>query len=139
MMGRRGYAPACLDSGVAMHEFIKAADDVVALTVRGEITGADMDAVISRLEERLARHEKVHVFVEARALDGVALSDLGAQLPRALPMAGQLARFGRVAVVADQSWVRVGSRLESALLPFVGYRVFKPEQRTEALAWVMHG
>ena len=41
-----------------------------------------------------------------------------------------------VAVVADQAWVRVGTRLESALLPFISYQTFLPEEREEALAWV---
>jgi hypothetical protein len=44
-----------------------------------------------------------------------------------------------VAVVADQAWVRAGTRIESALLPFVSYRVFMPAQRDEALAWVRSG
>jgi len=55
---------------------------------------------------------------------------------RALPLLGKLNRFGRVAVVADQAWVRAGSRLESALLPNISYRVCLPEERDEALAWV---
>ena len=49
---------------------------------------------------------------------------------------GKLRQFGRVAVVADQAWVRIATRIESALLPFVSYRTFEPEQRAEALAWV---
>ena len=43
---------------------------------------------------------------------------------------------GRVAVVADQTWIRASTRLESALLPNISYRVYMPEERAEALAWV---
>jgi hypothetical protein len=50
---------------------------------------------------------------------------------------GKLSSFGRVAVVADQAWVRVGTRLESALLPNIRYRTYMPEERDEALAWVV--
>jgi hypothetical protein len=57
-------------------------------------------------------------------------------LGRAMPMFGKLSRFGRVAVVADQAWIRFASRLESAILPFVSYRVFEPDRRADALAWV---
>ena len=49
---------------------------------------------------------------------------------------GKLAMFGRVAVVADQAWVRAGTLLESALLPSIRYRVYMPNEREEALAWV---
>lgn len=44
--------------------------------------------------------------------------------------------FGRVAVVADQAWVRIGTRLESALLPSISYHTYMPEERDQALAWV---
>ena len=42
---------------------------------------------------------------------------------RSFPLFGKLDRFGRVAVVADQAWVRVLTRFESAVLPYVSYRV----------------
>ena len=57
-------------------------------------------------------------------------------MSRALPLLGKLDKFGRVAVVADQGWVRAGSRLESAMLPNIKYRVYEPDERAEALAWV---
>jgi hypothetical protein len=57
-------------------------------------------------------------------------------MTRAMPLFGKLDRFGRVAVVADQAWVRVGTRIESALLPNISYRTYMPEERDEALAWV---
>ena len=56
---------------------------------------------------------------------------------RALPLFGKLKSFRRVAVVADQAWIRAGTRIESALLPFISYRVFEPAQRDEALEWVV--
>ena len=122
-----------------MHEFIQTADDVIALTISNEVSSADLEAVMARLESRLERHGQVHVFIETRALDGVALSGLGTHLARAMPLLGHLKKFGRVAVVADQAWVRAGTRLESALLPFVTYRVFEPAQREAALGWVKNG
>lgn len=122
-----------------MHEFIPSADDVIAVTITNEVASTDLEAVMDRLESRLQRHDKVHVFVETRGIDGIALSGLGGHIARAMPLLGQLTKFGRIAVVADQAWLRVGSRVESALLPFVSYRVFEPAQREEALAWVRQG
>jgi hypothetical protein len=57
-------------------------------------------------------------------------------LERALPMLGQLARFGRVAVVSESAWLRALTRLESALLPNISYQTFTPDEREQALAWV---
>lgn len=119
-----------------MFEFIESADDVVAVTVMHKLTSADLSAMMDRIEGAMARHDRIHVFVETRTLDGIELSGFGAHVARAIPMLRKLKRFGRVAVVADQAWMRVGSRIESALLPSVSYRVFMPAERDEALAWV---
>ena len=119
-----------------MFEFIDTADDVVALTVADTLTSADLSAMMDRVEQAMGRHAVIHVFVETRSLDGIELSGFGAHMARAMPLLGKLRRFGRVAVVADQAWVRAGTRIESALLPGIRYRVFLPAQRDAALDWV---
>lgn len=120
-----------------MHEFIDTPGDTLAVTVSGKITGADLSAMIERLERAFDDHEKVHVFVETRSLDAIELSGLRSYVVRALPMFGKLHRFGRVAVVADQAWVQTATRIESAVLPGIGYRTFQPDERDTALAWVI--
>lgn len=122
-----------------MLEFIGGPDDVVALHVSEKLTSTDLSMMMDRLEQAMARHEVVHVFVEVRSLDGMEFSGFGEHVSRAMPLFGKLRRFGRVAVVADQAWVRAGTRVESALLPSISYRVFQPPQREEALDWVRHG
>ena len=119
-----------------MFEYLDAPDDVLALVVSGTIDGASLDEVMGRLDAAMGRHDKVHVFVETRQIEGIELKGLPDYIARAMPLFGKLSRFGRVAVVADQSWVRIGSRLESAMLPSISYSVFRPEDRDAALAWV---
>jgi hypothetical protein len=119
-----------------MLEMLESADDVIALKVSHTITGADLDAIMDRLDRAMAAHAKVHVFVETQGIDGIELAGLPSYTARAMPLFGRLDRFGRVAVVADQAWIRAGSRLESAMLPAIRYRVFEPEEREHALAWV---
>ena len=113
--------------------------DIIALEVSGKITGADLDAIMDRLDRVLAAHPKVHVFVETRGIDGLEIASLPGYMARALPLFGRLGQFGRVAVVADQAWIRLGTRLESRVLPFISYRVFEPQDRDAALAWVRTG
>lgn len=120
-----------------MLEFIDGPEDVIALTVSHKITGADLDAIMNRLNVVMSKHDQVHVFVETRSIDGIEVSSLPSYMARAVPLFGKLDRFGRVAVVADQAWIRVGTRLESALLPNISYRTYMPEEREEALAWVV--
>jgi hypothetical protein len=119
-----------------MLEFIETRDDVLAVTVSGRITDDDLTLMMERLNGAMARHETVHVFVETRALTGIEISSLHDYIADALPMFKKLHQFGRVAVVADQTWVRGATRLESAVLPGISYRVFDPQQRDEALTWV---
>jgi hypothetical protein len=119
-----------------MLKILESSGGVLAVEVSGKIVGGDLDAMMDTLNLALQHSDKVHVFVETRAIDGLELTSLPNYLGRSLPLLGKLHRFGRVAVVADQAWVRAGTRLESAMLPNINYRVFMPEERDEALAWV---
>jgi hypothetical protein len=59
-----------------MHEFIDSPDDVIALQVSQKITGNDLQMIMDRLDEVMARHDKVHVFVETQSIDGIEVSSL---------------------------------------------------------------
>jgi len=119
-----------------MLEELDSVDDVLAIRVSHKITGADLDKIMDRLDALMTRHEKVNVFVETHSIDGLELTSLPGYMARAMPLLGKLSKFGRVAVVAGQAWIRAGTRLESALLPNIKYRVYEPDERAEALAWV---
>lgn len=119
-----------------MITFLETAPDVLAVEVSSRIEEKDLDAILDRLEPMLDAHEKVHVFVESRTIDGVDLPGLGRYAARAMPLFAKLKRFGRVAVVADQGWIRAATRIESAILPFLSYNTFLPEDRDIALEWV---
>ena len=122
-----------------MLDFIDSADDVIAVRVADRISGDELDTIMDRLDGAMARYDKVHVFVETRSIDGIEIAGLGAYMARAMPLLGKLGRFGRVAVVADQAWIRAVTRIESAVLPHISYRVFEPEERDAAFAWVTGG
>lgn len=119
-----------------MHEILPSADNVIALKITNKISGSDLSTIMDRVESIMSKHDKVHVFVETQSIDGIEISALPAHMARAIPMLSKLGRFGRVAVVADQAWMRVGTRLESAMLPNISYRTYMPEERDEAFRWV---
>jgi hypothetical protein len=119
-----------------MLDQIDSVDDVLAIKVSHKVTGQDLDTIMDRLDAIMTGHDKVHIFVETHAIDGIELTSLPSYMARALPLLAKLDRFGRVAVVADQGWIRAGTRLESAMLPNIKYRVYMPDERQEALAWV---
>ena len=117
-------------------DILDTADDVLAVSLSDRITGDELDRIMDRLDAIMAHRDKVHVFVQTHSIDGIELRGLGAYMARAMPLLGKLNRFGRVALVADQAWIRAATRLESAVLPFISYRVFEPQDRDAALAWV---
>jgi hypothetical protein len=120
-----------------MIEMLQSPDEVIAVRISHKITGDVLDLIMTRLDLIMAEHEKVHVFVETHAVDSIELSSLPTYWARALPLFGKLRRFGRVAVVADQAWIRAGTRVESAMLPFISCRTFTPDRRDEAFDWVV--
>jgi len=120
-----------------MHEFIKSPDDVLAVKMEGTITEEDMEAIMDRTDAIMAAHDKINIYVETHAIKGMQVSAMPHHMNRAFPLFGKLGRFGRVAVVADQAWMRIATRLESALLPNISYRVFEPQEREEALHWAL--
>jgi hypothetical protein len=119
-----------------MYEFIKSPSDVLALKLSGSITGEDLDAIMDRVEDLFVKFDKIQLYVETHGIKSLEFSAMPHHFTRAFPLFSDLGKFGRVAVVADQAWMRVLTRLESALLPNVSYRVFEPEERKEALDWV---
>jgi len=122
-----------------MLEIIASPDDVIALKISGSIKGQDLDTIMDRLDAVMSSHDKVHVFVETHGIAGLELASLPHYFGRAMPLFGKLNHFGRVAVVADQAWIRVGTRMESAMLPMISYRTYEPDQRDTALTWVFTG
>ncbi|MCG6883408.1 MAG: STAS/SEC14 domain-containing protein [Silicimonas sp.] len=48
-----------------------------------------------------------------------------------------LSKIGRVAVVADQSWLRTAAEVEGALIPGLEIRAFEPGQEKAAEAWLL--
>ncbi|WP_173930965.1 STAS/SEC14 domain-containing protein [Chelativorans sp. Marseille-P2723] len=112
------------------------APDVVLLRIEGKAEHEDVLRVIDLLEDLLFRNEKTHVLVEAIDFSGFEPQHVPEYLRRGLPLLGKLKRFGRIAVVSDQAWLRTLARIESALLPNISYETFDLSERERALAWV---
>jgi hypothetical protein len=119
-----------------MLETLPSASDVIAIRLSGKLGRKELDPIVDRLEAALAEHDKTHVYAEVTDFGGIEIADLLHYLGRALPFFRKLDRFGRVAVVSDQAWLRAAAKVESALLPHVSYETFTLAEREQALAWV---
>jgi hypothetical protein len=120
-----------------MIEIIPTAADVIALKLdAGAMTGDELMQITDLVEDSLAAHEKTHIYAEIEGFTGIDFAALGEYLPRAFAMMGKLKRFGRIAIVSDQAWIRWASKLEGALLPHISYETFTSAEKARALAWV---
>ena len=115
---------------------VSEAGDAVRMTVTGKLARSELERVVNLVERSIAARPKTHLFVEVQNFSGVDPQALADYLSRGIAMLGKLDRFGRIAVVTDQTWLRWATRLESALLPNISYEVFEPAERDQALAWV---
>lgn len=111
-------------------------DDVVILSMSGRLEKGDVDQAMRRLDAAFKKGGKVHLFVEVQGFSGMPADAWWSDLGQGFHYLTRLKQFGRIAIVSDQSWIRIASRIESALLPFVTYEVYTPDQREHALAWV---
>lgn len=114
----------------------EATKGVLSVMVTGRLTEKEVEAAIGWIDEALAAHAPLHVFVEVKAWSGLDPSAVVQGWLKGAHLLSQLRRFGRVAIVSEQRWVRVLVRLESAILPGISYRVFEPQDHDRALAWV---
>jgi hypothetical protein len=119
-----------------MIETLPSSPDVIAIRIRERLVLAELEPILERMEASLRANEKTHVYVEVEQLRSVEASGIGGYVGRAVALLGKLGRFGRVAAVADQSWIRWAARIESALLPGIRYETFTSAERERALAWV---
>jgi hypothetical protein len=119
-----------------MLERLSAPDGVLALRASGQISEADVATAIVWLDQDLATANPLHLFVVADDLTGLDPSGLVHAWMYGAHLLTHLRRFGRVAIVSEQRWVRTLARLESAILPGISYRVFDQPDHAMAFAWV---
>jgi hypothetical protein len=113
-----------------------ASEGVVAIRYRGKISRAEIDRSIALIEASLDAREQTHCYIEVEDFSGFETEGMGDHLKAAGRFLKKLDRFGRIAVVADQDWLRWAAKAESAILPKVSYETFTSDERERALAWV---
>ena len=119
-----------------MIEILETEPGVIALKISGRMRGEELNEVTSLVERSLEAHESTHVYIEIHDNFSFDVSAMAAYLPRGAAMLTKLDRFGRIAVVTEERWIRWGTRIESAILPGISYETFGLAEHEQALAWV---
>ena len=87
--------------------------------ISGKVQSADMRQVVDLAETIGKGAEKASLVFEVENVEGLEWSALGEELSHLPAMWRMLTGLDRIAVIADQSWMRSAARIESALLPGV--------------------
>jgi SpoIIAA-like len=88
-----------------------------------------------KIESKLARHERIGVFVDMTGFEDMTAEAAAKDIRYSLGKIGQWKRFPREAIVTDKQWMRTLVRIIDPLLPQIEARTFAPSEREAAMAW----
>lgn len=118
-----------------MINYLKSSGNVLAVRIRDSLSSEEVDELIQALQDKIDRNPKTHVCVDIDRFRAGNWKSGFEALPRSWGLF-RLDRYGRIAVVSDDKFVRTLSRVESAILPRVHYEIFHSNEADRALQWV---
>ncbi|ARU18372.1 STAS/SEC14 domain-containing protein [Croceicoccus marinus] len=107
-----------------------------AVTITDTVESADMTKLVDFARDIAARDGKSDLLFDINQVRGLDAGAIGKELAHLPTMIAMLRKLDRIAVVADEDWLRTGARLESALLPGVVYEVFDRDRADRARRWI---
>jgi len=108
---------------------------VVELIVEGRITDADLKANIERLRDDLEHNGKTRILEVIEHFAGMEPQAIWTDIKLGVPLAQKVSR---VAVVADQAWIRAASHL-GRFFTSAELKIFEPSKLGEARNWIAQG
>lgn len=118
-----------------MINYLKSSGNVLAVRIRDGLSSEEVDELIQTLQDKIDRNPKTDVWVDIDRFRAEDWKSGFEALPRSWGLF-RLDRYGRIAVVSDDKFVRTLSRVESAILPRVHYEIFHSNEADRALQWV---
>jgi hypothetical protein len=105
---------------------------VVEITLEGSLTNKDLAETINGLHAEFDQNGKTRVIEIIRHFTGMELAALWTDIRLGVPLAQKIRR---VAVVADQSWIRQLAEL-GHLFTRAELKIFPMEELAQARAWI---
>ena len=105
---------------------------VVEITVEGNLTNKDLEGAINALHAGFDQNGKTRVIEIIQHFTGMELAALWTDIRLGVPLAQKI---DRVAVVADQKWIRHLAEL-GHLFTRAELKVFALEDLPEARSWI---
>lgn len=109
------------------------ADNIAGFRIAGKLTPEAYDGIREVVDEKLARHSKLRVYVEIPASVEISVETFFKDLKFAL---SSWDRFDREAVVTDQRWLKNVSDIAGKLMPGIEVRTFAMADADAAKQWI---
>lgn len=119
-----------------MFEQLSAPNHVMALRFSGKLTGQDIKDYKPVLEDKLAKHEQLGVYIDFIGLSDINADALIEGTKADLEFFSHISQFSRCAFVSDKEWPQAMIGFMNPMLPTLEMKVFKPDQRDAAMQWV---
>lgn len=109
----------------------------VHIRVEGKTAPGDMDRIFADTDTLIARMPHLDVLAEVTGPVEFGLGVIAEELRHGPAMLRLIKALERVALVADQGWMRGIAKVESWLLPGIDYRTFTRAELEAARAFVL--
>lgn len=108
----------------------------VEVIVDGELTDEDVGRTFAELDSFLEGIDKINIYAEVRNVD-FGLAAIFEEFKHFGTMMKLIRSIGRVAIVADEVWIRNAAKLEGMLIPGAHYEVYPLAEATHARDWLL--
>ncbi len=106
------------------------------ITMSGKLNAEEMRTALDELVSKSENIENGTMLYDVIDFHIPSLEAVVIEFSRLPAMFHWIKKFGRAAVLADQTWLKKVSELEGALVPGLEIKGFNREQRAEAEAWL---
>lgn len=106
------------------------------LELSGKIDAETMKVALADLFDKSQGMENGTMLYRIRDFDLPTLGAIGVEFSNILELFKLIGKFNKAAVLADQSWIRVASQIEGALMPGLEIKAFELDEESEAEAWL---
>jgi hypothetical protein len=109
----------------------------VEIVAEGELTRADITRVLADVALILETTDQLDLLADVRGPVDYSFGIFAEEMKH-LPELFRIVRaLGRVAVIADESWIRTVAKVESKLIPGVDYEVYPRAEAAHAREWLL--
>ncbi|MGQ7959041.1 STAS/SEC14 domain-containing protein [Pseudomonas sp. SP16.1] len=119
-----------------MFKVTRSGDQRIDVDFAGKLDSDAMRVALDELIQAAEGIEHGQMLYRIGSFEWPTLGAVGVELGRIPQLLRFIRQFDRVAVVADQQWLRTASAVEGALIPGLTIKAFDSIHEAEAEAWL---